>query len=86
MVVVMEGGRVIALKLVPGLLNLQKYIYATVHRRFIQLAQLIYRHICLEGWSGGYQCWKYILCSEFRVNNNMLDTVRERDDSFPMFP
>ena len=66
-----ECWRVTALKLEPGLLNLQ--IYATVHRRFIQLAQLRVRHLCLEGWSGEYQsCWKYILCSEFRVNNNSL--------------
>ena len=66
-----EGWRVIALKLVPGLLNLQ--IYARVQRRLIQLAQLLYRHLCLGGWSGEeYHCWKYILCSEFRVNNNSV--------------
>ena len=66
-----EGWRVIALKLVAGLLNLQ--IYARVQRRLIQLAQLLYRHLCLGGWSGEeYHCWKYILCSEFRVNNNSV--------------
>ena len=58
---------------VPGLLNLQ--IYATVQRQFIQLAQLIYTDIYV--WKVGVEtgdnhCWKYILCSEFRVNNNSL--------------
>ena len=81
----------IALKLVPGLLNLQ--IYATVQRGFIQLAQLIQRQTSLSGrldWragdlesiNAGNTSFVQSFVSTITV---LLDTLRQPDDSFQCF-